>query len=236
MRFGVAAGLHNLFVIDRLIQDSGGHVRDERETKDFEAHVTCDDDLVDGGHADQVGAEGAEGADFGGGFKGWAEDSEVDAFGEEKLLAVGFFDGEGAQAKRVGGGHVEEALTGVGSHGEARFVGAQGGVDAGKVDVVGDGDESALLKGGADAAGGVSDDEGFAAKETEDAGGEGDLGDGVALVKVGAALHDGDGDAADVAEDELAGVADDCGLWEVRDFRVGDRGWRLDVRGEATET
>ena len=88
--------------------------------------------------------------------------------------------------------------------------------------MVGDGDEGALPEVGVDAAGGVGDDEGVAAEEAEDASGEGDLGERVALVGVDAALHDGDGDAVDGAEDEFAGVAFDGGEGEVGDFGVGD--------------
>ena len=139
--FGVAAGLHDLLVVDGLVEDAGGHVGDQREAEDVEAHVAGDDDLVDGGHADEVGAEGAEGADLGGGFEAGAEDGEVDAFGEEELLPGCFLDGEGAEPERVGGGHVEEALPGAWDHAEAGFVGAEGGVGSGEVDVVGDGDE-----------------------------------------------------------------------------------------------
>ena len=128
------------------------------------------DDLVDGGHADEVCAEDAEGADLGGGLEAGTEDREVDTFGEEELLARSFIDGEGTEAAGVGGGHVEEALTGAGDHAEAGLVGAESGVGAGEVDVVGDGDEGALLQGGADAASGVGDDEGFAAEEAEDSG------------------------------------------------------------------
>ncbi len=76
--------------------DSGGHVGDEREAEDVQAHVAGDDDLVDGGHTNEIGAEGAEGADFSGGFEAGAEDGEVDAFGEGEALAGGFGDGEGA--------------------------------------------------------------------------------------------------------------------------------------------
>ena len=74
------------------------------------------------------------------------------------------------------------------------------------------------------AAGGVGDDEGGAAEEAEDAGGEGDLLHRVAFVGVDAALHDGYGDAGDGAEDELAGVADDGGERPVGDVGVGDGG------------
>ena len=230
--FCAAADLHDVFVVDGFGgflsggDDAGGHVGDEGDAEDFEAHVAGDDGLVDGGHADEVGAEGAEGADLGGGLEAGAEDGEVDAFGEVEALAGGLFDGEGAEARGVGGGHVEETLAGAGDGGEAGFVGAEGGVGSGEVDVVGDGDERALLVAGVDAAGGVGDDEGFAAEEAEDAGGEGDLGEGVALVGVDAALHDGDGDAGDGAEDEVAGVAFDGGAGEVGDLGVGDAWWR----------
>ncbi len=40
------------------------------------------DDFVDCRHADECGAESAEGADLRGGFEGRAEDGEVDAFWE----------------------------------------------------------------------------------------------------------------------------------------------------------
>ena len=135
--FCAAANLHHVFVVDRVGSflsvggDSGCHVGNEGEAEDFEAHVAGYDDFVDGGHADEVGTEGAEGANFGGGFEAGAEDSEVDAFSEEKLLAGSFFDGEGAEPQGVCGGHVEEALTGAGHHGEPRFVGAECGVGSG---------------------------------------------------------------------------------------------------------
>ena len=121
--------------------DSGGHVGDEGDAEDFDAHVAGDDDLVDGGHADEVGAEGAEGADLGGGFEGGAEDGEVDAFGEGEALLVGFGDGEGAEPGRVGGGHVEEALGRSRTSRKTRFVRTERGVGSGEVDVVGDGYE-----------------------------------------------------------------------------------------------
>ena len=194
-----------------------------------------DDDFVDGGHADEIGAEGAEGADFSGGLEAGAEDGEVDAFGEEELLAGGLFDGEGAEAGGVGGGHVEEALAGAGDHAEAGLVGAEGGVGSGEVDVVGDGDERALFEGGADATGGVGDDEGLAPEEGEDAGGEGNLVDWVALVGVDAALHDDDGDATDGPEDEVSGVALDGGCREVGNLRVGHAYGGLDVGGEVAQ-
>ena len=80
-------------------EDASGHVGDEGDAEDFEAHVTGDDDFVDGGHTDEVGTEGSEGADFGWGFEGWAEDGEIDSFGEREVLARGLFDSQGAEAR-----------------------------------------------------------------------------------------------------------------------------------------
>ena len=128
--FDAMADLHDIFVVDGVGSflsvggDSGGHVGDEGEAEDFETHVAGDDDFVDGGHADEIGSEGAEGANFGGSFEAGTEDSEVDAFGEEELLAGSFFDGEGAEAEGVGGGHIEEALGRGSDEGEAGLVGA----------------------------------------------------------------------------------------------------------------
>ena len=98
--FCSAAYLHDVFVVDGFggfvsgRDDAGSRVGDERDAKDFEAHVAGNYGFVDGGHADEVGAEGAEGADLGGGFEAGAEDGEVDAFGELEALAGGFLDGE----------------------------------------------------------------------------------------------------------------------------------------------
>ena len=228
--FDAAACLHDLFVVDGFVEDAGGHVGDEREAEDFDAHVAGDDDFVDGGHADEVGAEGAEGADFGGGLVAGAEDGEVDAFGEGNVLLGGFGVGERAELRGVGGGHVEEAR-----RPNFASLGPRAALEPVRLMWSEMATSDALFVAGVDAAGGVGDDEGFAAEEAEDAGGEGDLGEGVALVGVDAALHDGYGDSGDVAEDEFAGVAFDGGLREVGDVGVGDGGGVFDLRGEVAE-
>lgn len=50
------------------------------------------------------------------------------------------------------------------------------------------------------------------------------------------ALHDGHGDSADGAEDELSGVADDCGERPVGDGGVRDGDGGFDLGGEVAET
>ncbi len=101
--------------------------------------------------------------------------------------------------------------------------------------MVGDADEAALAVVEVDAAGGVGHDEAGAAEKREDARGEDDLGHGVALIGVHAALHDGYLRAVDRPEDELAGVALHGGERPARDIGVGDGGGVLDLRGELAE-
>tara|TARA_B100000676_G_scaffold305596_1_gene360152 strand:- start:974 stop:1297 length:324 start_codon:yes stop_codon:yes gene_type:complete len=59
--------------------EAGGHVGDHGKAEDVHAVLGGDDDLRDRGHADRVGAQGAEGPDFGGRFEVGAGDGEVDA-------------------------------------------------------------------------------------------------------------------------------------------------------------
>jgi hypothetical protein len=239
--FCPAAYLHDVIVEDgfgglmSVGDHAGGHVGDDGDPEDIETHVAGDEDFVDGGHADEVCAEGAEGADLGGGFVGGAEDGEVDALRERDVLAGGFFEGQGAKEWGVSGGHVEEAQACAVRHGEARFVGAVECVHSGEVDVIGDGDQRALPETGVDASGGVGYDESFAAEQAEDASGKCDFADVVTLVGVNTALHDGYGDFVDGAEDKVSGVALDGGGGEVGDFGVGDANGVFDLSGEVAE-
>ena len=168
-------------------------------------------------------APGWEGADFGGGFEAGTGGGQVDAFSEvAEALFDGGLAGELAQAKGIRLGHVKEAQAGGGDGGEAGLVGAGERVPAHEVDVIGEKDELADAVTVLNAAGGVGEDDGADAEGAEHAHGEGDLGGGVALVGMDAALHDEDGFAAQRAGDDAAGVAFDGGLGEVGDVGVGD--------------
>ena len=111
-----------------------------------------------------------------------------------------------------------------GVDGEAGFVGAEGGVGSGEVDVVGDGYEGALGDVGRMPPAALVTMSVAQPRRPRTRVGKVTCGHGVALVGVDAALHDGYGDAADGAEDELAGVADDGGERPVGDVGVGDGG------------
>ncbi len=238
---GAATDGEHLVVIDelggavRLGGDASRKIGDEGEAENGEAHVAGDDDFVHGGHADEGGAEGAEGADLGGGFEGRAEDGEIDAFGKGDALLGCFSLGEGAESDRVGGGHIEEAFGGAGAGGEAGLIGADGGVSAGEIDVVGDEDKRAGGIRRVDAACCICNDERSATEKREDAGGKDDLGEGISLVGVNTTLENSDRDAGDGAEDELAGVTDNGGEGEVGDPGVGDCDGVGNVRGEVAE-
>ena len=191
--------------------------------------VARGNDFRDGGHADQVGADGAQIANFGGSFVAGTGQSGVDAFIEADVIAVAFADGHFAKAAVVRDGHVRKTQA------EAFVVRASERAYALQIDVIFDDDELALNEFAFDAAGGVGKDNRFHAHTGEDANGEGDLFGGIAFVEMDAALHSGDRDVADRAEDELAGMADGSGLREIGDFRVGDFSGVLEFVGEGAE-
>ena len=139
-----------------------------------------------------------------------------------------FFGDEAAEFGVVGVGHVGKARA------EAVVVGTDERVGALQIDVIAKGDERALGIAEIDAAGGVGEDDGFDAHAREDADGERDLLGGVAFVEMDAALHARDGDVPDFTDDELARVADGCGLREVWDLFVGEFCWRREFVGEGT--
>ena len=234
--FGSSADFHDFFVVDGFVENAGGHVGDEREAEDFEAHVAGYDDFVDRGHADEVGAEGAEGADFCGGFVAGAEDGEVDAFGEWDVLAGGFGGGELAEARgsrrwtcRRSAGRSRGCAANCGSLGpRAALVPVR--LMWSEMQTRPPWPKLLLMPPAA-----LVTMSFVQPSMRENARGEDDFGHRVAFVGVDAALHDGDGDAGDGAEDELAGVALHGGLRPVGDFGVGDDGGVFDLRGEVAE-
>src|SRR5204862_3317376 len=104
-----------------------------------------------------------------------------------------------------------------------------------QIDVITEGDQRSLGIVEVDAAGGVSEDDRLHSHARENAHRERDLFGGVAFVKMNAALHAGDRDAVDVAEYQLASVADGSGTGKVRDFRVRNSGSLGEFVGESAE-
>src|SRR5882757_5546891 len=113
-------------------------------------------------------------------------------------------------------GHIRETQT------EALVIGAYERIDALQIYVITNHYQAALRIVAIDAAGGVGNDHRFDADAREDADWERDFFRGIAFIEVDAALHRGDGDVADVADDETSGVAYGGGLGKIRNFRVGN--------------
>lgn len=228
--FDAFAGFHDFLVRERLIDDSGGHVGDAGDGKDFDSHVTGGDHFEGSGHADEIGADDAEIVDLGGSFVAGAEQGGVDALVQGHSEFGGFVAGDCAVVLRVSVGHVGEADA------EAVVVGADQGIGSLQVDVVANQDQRALLIVEVDSSGGVGEDDGADSHASEDAHGEGDLMGRVAFVEMDAALHRGHGDGGRVADDELSGVTDGGGTREGRDFGVWDFCCVGEGIGEAAET
>src|SRR5580704_4282985 len=214
--FHAFGGFEDFVVVGQLVENAGGGVGNAGNAEGAEAGVARGDDFGSGGHANEIGADGAKIADFGGCFVAGAGEGGVYAFAEIDVKAAAGGESEFAEFLVVRVGHVGEARA------EFIGVGAGEGVGALQIDVIADDDEASLGEFFLDAAGGVGEDDGFDAEAGKNANGKGDVLRRVAFVEMDAALHASDFDAVDLADDELAGVADSGGAGEVRDFCVGD--------------
>src|SRR5216683_5636626 len=94
----------DLLVLEPVLADAGGEVRDQRDGQHLRAEVTGRDCLEDGGHPDQVRAEGAEHGDLGRGLVVRAGQRGVDALGNSRV----HLDRYPAQPRRVQVAEVDE--------------------------------------------------------------------------------------------------------------------------------
>ena len=121
----------HVLVVDRFVHETHAHVRDQGEAEHSQSHVSGGDHLEHRRHADQVGAEGAVGADLGRGLERRPEQAGVDPLADRDSGLFAEFREAAAQARVVGIRQV----------GELRPPGgrqpASERVQAGQVDVVG---------------------------------------------------------------------------------------------------
>jgi hypothetical protein len=182
-------------VADFFFGKAGGEIGEAGQGGDFEVEGAGLDGFEDGGHADGVGAELLQHANFGRGFVLRAERAGVNAFVQEHVdLARGgakFF----AQVRRVGVGEIE------------KFRRGKQGRRAGEVDVVCDHHPFAGLELWIQRAGGVCHDQLFDSCFGKDMHARSDLARRIAFVKMHTALGEDDLALVDLAEDETAGVA-----------------------------
>jgi hypothetical protein len=172
------ASFEHIFVGERLVSAAGGEVRDAGKSGDAHAALAGDDCFGDGAHADGIGAEAGEGADFGGGFVGWAGDGEINASRKTDASFVG-----GLLPESDEGGVVNRRHVGESGIGPAQRIRAHG------VYVICNTHEMSGAKARAYAAGGVGENDVFDAERSQDAGWKGDLGHVEALVVMTAAVE-----------------------------------------------
>ena len=165
-------------MVDSFVDQPHAHVRDQGQAEHTEPHVAGGDHFQHGRHADQVGAKGTVGADLGGGLEGRPEQAGVDAFGDR---CSGLFPEFRQPAAQPG-------IVGIRQVGKLRPPGgrqpAPERVEAGQVDVVGDGHDRAGRQVRTQRAGGVRDDQRAGAEQGAEPHQVDDLGRRVALVGV----------------------------------------------------
>src|ERR1700722_9877110 len=223
LRLRACSGLDHFLVVDGLIEDAGSHVGDAGDAEDFDAHVPGDDHLVNGGHADQVRAPGAEGSDCRGRFVAGPGYAQIDSFRD---LGGGL--GQEAQPLRISLCHVEEPWP------EPFVVRPGDGIASGEVNVIGDQNQLTLLEIQPDAAGSVGDDQGRDSQSPEDADGKGDFLRRVSLISVDAALHDRDGCPGDGTYYQTAAMTFYRRPRKVRNLLVGNADWLLHLIRKGT--
>jgi hypothetical protein len=191
--------------------------------------VSRSNHLWNGGHTYKIRADSAQVSYLSWSFVARAGQRGVDPFIESDVAAVSLANGYLAKSAVIGNGHVREARA------KTLVVWSRERIGALKIYVVFDHYELALDEFAFDAAGRIREDYGSYAHAREDAHGECDVFGRVAFVEVDAALHSGDRDVPDSADNELAGVADGRGARVVGNFGVRDFGGAFEFVGESTQ-
>ena len=229
LRFHALAGFEYFGVRDRLIEDAGGHVGGAGDAEDADAHVAGDDHFRDGGHADQVRADGFEVANFGGGFEAGAGKRCVDSFVNAEAEAFRFAQSDFAIRLEVSFAHIRKAWA------EALVIRSDERIFSLQIDVVANHHQRALAVIEIDRAGGVGEDGGADAEASEDAHRKHHFPARISFVAMDAALHRGDGNFATLSDYEKAGVSCDGGAREAGNFLVRDSRGGSEFVGESAK-
>ena len=211
------------------VQDPGGHVGDAADPHHVHAAVPGHDGLGDGGHAHRVGPHGAEAPDLRRGLVAGAAVHHIHALPQVDAR----LGGQGPDLLPEGAGvdiaHVWEPGA------ELVQVGADEGVPAGEIDVVGNEHQAPGGKVQIHPAGGVGEGQGPDPQPGHDPHRQGDFLLVVALVVVDAALEGRHRLAPVGPEDEGPGVALHSGDGEAGDLREGHHGPALQPVAEVPQ-
>jgi hypothetical protein len=158
LRFHALAAFEHLSMIDGLVENPGGHIRDARNSQDADAHVARHDHFRNGRHANEIRANRPQIANLSGRFVTRPGESGINSFVNTDAELQRFGERNFAVGLPVDLGHVREARA------EALIIRTDQWVRALKIDVVADDNERAPLEVVADAAGGVREDGGANAR------------------------------------------------------------------------
>ena len=98
LAFDALSGLQNFLVVERLIENSGGRIGDAGNPKDANSAMARGNDFRNRGHAHQIGADGAQVANFRGSFVAWAGERGIDAFVQIDAEAAAFCERQFAES------------------------------------------------------------------------------------------------------------------------------------------
>ena len=82
LRLDARARFHHLFMVDGLIENARRHIGYAGDAEHFDSHMPGHNGFVHRGHADQVGAPTAKGANFCRSFEAGPGKAEIHAFGQ----------------------------------------------------------------------------------------------------------------------------------------------------------
>ena len=217
--------LHHFLVVDGLIEDAGSHVGDAGDAKYLDLHVPGNDDFVDCRHANQIGSQSAEGADFRRRFEAGPGDAQIDALRE---LSDGV--GEQTQALRIGVGHVKEARP------EAFVIRAGDRIAAGEIDVVGEQDQLALFRSSRMPPAAFVITRVVIPRRPRTRIGKVTSSGAISLIGVDAALHHRDGSIRNGAENQPAAMPFDARLRKMGNIAISNTSRLFNPRREGPQS
>ena len=176
--------------------------------------------------ADDIGADQAEEAIFGTRFEVRAGDGDEHAAVGDDIFAASHFQGPIDELLVVGLAHVGEAWT------QYIVVRTDQGIDAHEVDVVRDDEDIAGLKIGVQPSSRVGKDRDFHAERPHHSHGQGDLLKGIAFIKVVSPFEGYHWPSSQLAQNEASLMRCDSRLREVRDLRIGEAGFDINLAAQ----
>src|SRR5579859_1779488 len=202
-------------MVDRLVQDTGSHIRHAGDSQDFHAAMPGDNHFWNSRHAHCIRPNGAQEADLGRSLIAWARDRHIHAFADVDAQPPAFFQRHLAKSRVIGFGHVDKADA------EAFVVGADQRIAALKIDVVFQDHQAALLELQVDSTGSVGQQRSLYTHARKDTHGKRDSLHGIAFIVVDAARHHRYRRLANLPNHQISSMANGAGAWE-----VGNRGIR----------